>query len=594
MIKKIIVLMILILISINNVNCESGNGTLTGYIFDEKSHSEYFGTINLWNGDYRVKINLDLSGIPDTFKIQNVQASNKTTWGGTPSNIGDPFYIYYSSDGTTKTELVGYGVAYVHKKAFVSGTLFDVDLTFYIDDITIDKTGSQWYIFDGGWVVFNSYYDGLYYETSVTKYNNFYNNLNCVVVPGAAEGNIYNLISPKIDQTVTYEYIYKGSFRNDYTYDVTSSFFDIDIQRTGFSETYDFKSSKIKVIDYTDDSIYYQSSYSTSNTSHFLNVDNYSYYLVRNIDSYHHLIYTFEDEEDEEDEEQPTLTTDKTYYNTSELINISYTNIDKIYDECISSFCDESYQLWIYALNTPNIPKFRQWLYSDRRDETFTLNTSILVPQTDYQLMITSGETNVVISSDIFYVYQADEYLSVSCDAITSCITYNGIKNTIYYKINNNSNIIIKDNDNNIINTYYNIIGNGSIIYTIPDDLYHANTYPNWKVYLNNTEYSTSFNKGITVYWSQFQTPTPTPTYTPTPTPDINISNTIDEFKTETQPIKDLIFGLSEIVIDNPDYNKDNIVDESEINHWFNSLIPLCIIFLLIVLYIGLKKNRND
>ena len=291
---------------------------------------------------------------------------------------------------------------------------------------------------------------------------------------------------------------------------------------------------------------------------------------------------------------EPTLTTDKTYYNASELIEISYTNIDVIYDECISSLCNEPYQLWIYALNTPNIPKFRQWLYSDRRDETFTLNTSVLTPQTEYQLMITSGENNIVISSNIFYVYPDDEYLSISCDANANCITANKAKNTFYYKINNNSNIIVKDNDNNIISTYYNIIGTGSIIYTIPDDLEHINTYPNWKVYLNNTEYSTSFNKEMVVYWSLFVTPTPTPTYTPQPTPDINISDTIDEFKTETQPIKDLIFGLSEIVIDNPDYNKDNIVDESEINHWFNSLIPLCIIFLLIVLYIGLKKNRND
>jgi hypothetical protein len=295
------------------------------------------------------------------------------------------------------------------------------------------------------------------------------------------------------------------------------------------------------------------------------------------------------------DEDAPTLTTDKTYYNTSETIEISYTNIDKIYDECYSSFCDEAYQMWIYAIDPiEDIPKYRNWLYSDRRDETFILNTSFLLPQTTYKLVITSGETNIMIESNIFYVYPDDEYLSVSCGVENNCYTYNNADITIYYKINNNSNIIIKDNDNNIINTYHNIIDNGEILYHIPDDIQHLNTYPNWKIYLNNTEYSTSFNKGVTVYWSQFQTPTPTPTYTPKPTPDINISDTIDEFKTETQPIKDLIFGLSEIVIDNPDYNKDNIVDESEINHWFNSLIPICIIFLLIILYIGLKKNRND
>ena len=294
------------------------------------------------------------------------------------------------------------------------------------------------------------------------------------------------------------------------------------------------------------------------------------------------------------DENAPTLTTDKIYYNTSEIITINYTNIDKIYEQCTSSLCNEPYQLWIYAItHTENIPKFRQWLYSDRRDETFGLNTSFLLPQTVYQLVITSGENNIVISSDIFYVYPDDEYLSVSCDSESGCSTVNNGEITIYYKINNNSEIIIKDNDGNIINTYYNIIDEGEIIYNIPGDINHLNTYPNWKIYLNNTNYPISFNKGVTVYWSLFITPTSTATFTPQPTPDINVSEQIDELETEIEPIKDLLFGLSEIIIDNPDYDNDNIIDENEINHWFNSLIPICILFLLAVLYIGMRKKRE-
>ena len=371
-------------------------------------------------------------------------------------------------------------------------------------------------------------------------------------------------------------------------YNLYDTYLDGTFQLLNYSRDVNNK-SKITIKDYNNNILYTESILDDEITE--ISSYNLSPWFLNSEDVYGNMYYKtliFDIDED-----APTLTTDKTYYNTSEIIEISYTNIDKIYEQCTSSLCNEPYQLWIYALNNPNIPKFRQWLYSDRRDEIFILNTSILAPQTEYQLMITSGENNIVISSDIFYVYPDDEYLSISCDANANCITANKAKNTFYYKINNNSNIIVKDNDNNIISTYYNIIGTGSIIYTIPDDLEHINTYPNWKVYLNNTEYSTSFNKEMVVYWSLFVTPTPTPTYTPQPTPDINISDTIDEFKTETQPIKDLIFGLSEIVIDNPDYNKDNIVDESEINHWFNSLIPICIIFLLVVLYIGLKKKRE-
>ena len=301
--------------------------------------------------------------------------------------------------------------------------------------------------------------------------------------------------------------------------------------------------------------------------------------------------------------EPPTLTTDKTYYNTSEIIEISFTNIDTIYNECIENKCSKPYNLHILYPVTDAYKDYKtKYIYPltyNLEDENIYLNTSFLSPQNNYILGIVgingdyTQHEDILIFSNDFVVYPDDEYLSVSCDSESECYTYNNADITIYYSILNNSNIIIKDNDNNIINTYYNIIGNGSILYYIPDDLYHVNTYPNWKVYLNNTEYSTSFNKGVTVYWSQFTTPTPTPTFTPQPTPDINISDTVDEFKTEMEPIKQLLFGLTEIVIDNPDYNKDNTVDESEINHWFNSLIPGCILLLLVIMCIGLRKKRK-
>ena len=304
------------------------------------------------------------------------------------------------------------------------------------------------------------------------------------------------------------------------------------------------------------------------------------------------------------DVDAPTLTTDKTYYTTNENIEISYTNIDKLYENNkYEHVYQKPYELYILY---PVIEDYKQYkakfiqpLYYDLRDESFILNTSFLHPQNVYTLGIVgingdyTQHEDILIFSDSFVVYPDDEYLSLSCESDSGCTTSNKNKITIYYKINNNSEIIIKDNDNNIIHRYYNIINEGEIVYTIPDDIEHLNTYPNWKIYLNNTNYPTSFNKGVTVYWSLFAIPTPTPTFTPQPTPDINISDEINNLKDEISPIKDLIIGLSGILIDNPDYNKDNIVDENEINHWFNSLIPMCILFLLLVLYIGLKKQRE-
>ena len=304
------------------------------------------------------------------------------------------------------------------------------------------------------------------------------------------------------------------------------------------------------------------------------------------------------------DEDAPTLTTDKTYYNTSENIEISYTNIDKLYENNKYEYLyQKPYEVYILYPVIDSYKqyeaKYRQYLLYNLEDEIFTLNTSFLSPQNTYILGIvgTNGyhglHDDILLFSDSFVVYPDDEYLSVSCDSESECYTYNNADITIYYKINNNSNIIIKDNNGNVINQYQNIINEGEITYRIPLDENHINSYPNWKIYLNNTAYPTSFNKGVTVYWSQMVTPTPTPIYTPTPTPDKNISDEIDDFKTEIKPLKDLLIGLSTVVIDNPDYNKDNMVDEHELNHWFNSLIPLCIIFLLIILYIGLRYRTK-
>ena len=288
----------------------------------------------------------------------------------------------------------------------------------------------------------------------------------------------------------------------------------------------------------------------------------------------------------------PTLTTDKSLYNTSELLTISYTNIDEmdihgtpalfIVYPIIDDYHDYD-------------AKFMQHLLSSKEDETFTINTSILQPQTEYYLVIADNTDwsrieSAYITSDVFYVYPDEEYLTTSCTVEGNCYTYNGDYISIYYKVNNNSDIIIKDNDNNIIQTYYNIINEGKINYQIPFDENKLNSYPNWKVYLNNTEYETNYSTDVTVYWSLFVTPTPTPVYT-VDIPDENVTEQIDQLKEESKPIFDLIYGLTTLVIDNPDYDNDNIIDEHEINNWFNSLIPLGILLLLVILYMGLKKR---
>ena len=592
--NKIIVLMILMIISINNVSCESGNGSIEINIESEKSFSRnVHSSDDSYTGDFNLYLNHDTAGIPDKYYIDEIQLKNGSLYGSIPGNLGDPFYIYWSHDSTTKDELVGYGSVIVHKKSYAGSDIVNAEMYFFFDEFNKKEgvSGKQVYILDGVWSGIYSYYDNFYVDDYII-YNSYYNPNGAVLTGYSPSGN--KVITMKTGSTNTeHKYTQLGDFRNDYSYDTSTSFFDLDIQRTGFDEDYELKSSSIKMVNYSDDTFYYQSSPTISNTSHFLSVGTYNYYIVRQIDDYEHLIYTsYEDDKDED--KQPTLITDKTYYNTSETITINYTNIGYIYDNCYESKCDKPYEMRILypVFGGGYETKFRQWLYNDLRDESFTLNTSFLSPENNYILAITNQYGEPLFFGNDFVVYSDNEYLSISCETESGCSTGNKNKIIIYYKINNNSNIIIKDNDDNIINTFYNIIDEGKIVYTIPGDINHLNTYPNWKIYLNNTEYPTTFNKDITVYWSLFITPTPTPIYTLIPI-DENISDVIDEFKTESKPIKDLIFGLTELVIDNPDYNKDNTVDESEINHWFNSLIPGCILLLLVILFIGLRKKRK-
>ena len=567
---KIITLMILI-ISINNISCE----------VSESSEFESYGCIssNFYEDTLQSEQITAITGI----KIQDIQIGDidkivsvitGSNWrGSTDVTSSWDLSINFYVDDTT---YIGSGILGWNKDS--SG---DYHVIAFLQDTNISGLS-------GSKIITWSGYTGE--SMAIWGYCNqaLPTNDDAAFVVWVPAFSRYDLIRHS-DNTIIRDY----HFINTYEYTKTNIYYLYEMNRT---TAY---TSKIKIQDNGGNILVNETSLKTLDYEYLsYDLNNYTW-TITNENNYGDIEVDIIDFslliEDEFDENTPTLTTDKTTYNTSEQMTISFTNLDNIENDGNSPVYLRS-----IIIMYPDIDSYtgygKKYIYNLLYHEykgNFTINTSFLSPQTDYILFACDGMDKILFEGNSFNVYPDDEYLSISCDKDADCITYNGIKNTIYYKINNNSDIIIKDNDNNIINIYHNIIGIGNIIYTIPEDLNHLNTYPNWKVYLNNTEYSTSYNKNMEVYWSLFATPTPTPTPYPTTTPDINISDTIDEFKIETQPIKDLIFGLSEIVIDNPDYNKDNIIDENEINHWFNSLIPICIIFLLVILYIGLKKKRD-
>ena len=586
---KIIILMILIIISINNVsgNDEIGTGDFS---ISGTSKSEYTsGYLGAYNVHYNSIFIKDVGTLKE---IKRIQISiDMDEWNGGSADAA--WYNIQYRDGSINGAILGNGTVGYSKG------VSSVYVTAYFHD-GLSGSGSKTLL------ITTAYGASM---PAIIKTLHFASKLDEIGDIKDTDALFYASQYYYIISNIETDTYYDIDFYNSYNW--TNN---VSINQLGYNQIRD-SGNKTKTKITVNDTIYYQDTSFKDTELNYLHPFYDSDIWNINIENQYGDIKNFDISFDLPDDTQPTLTTDKTYYNTSEIITINYTNIQTIYDDCTGydydSKCVHPYELYIlYPIYSDNIynqwgAKYQMYLpyYYDTDgsgikydDGSITLNTSILSPQNTYVIALLGkngyyGKTDdIQLFSDSFTVYPANEYLNTNCEGRS---VYVGTDIIIYYKIDNTSKIIIKDNDENIINEFYNIINEGELIYNIPGDLDHLNTYPNWKIYLNNTDYATSYNKDLEVYWSLFETPTETPTPYPTSTPDINITDQLDNLTIEIQPIKDLIFGLVYIVIDNPDYDKDNIIDENEINHWFNSLIPICLLFLLIIIYIGLKKNRD-
>ena len=570
---KIFFLMMLLVISLNNGMCEINEGEISSYVLENTDHDwiHNSGALLECNGLY-VHNGEFVDGLQSvhTYLDASIWQGSTSAYGkgdivyeypiGTPIDTGYLYFWQMNTDDDPEYEIV-------YVKA-------------YLDNGLPNLSSSEHIIYMNGTITSHIKTDSSYkLDTGISTLDD----KACGLGHRYSSTRVYAFTGEHTSR------IFK-TFYNKYYYwyNQEDEILEFNISRD------DANKSKIKIINNGDIELINETTLLNTNIkvlSEDLNNDTWFFYATDHNGISHQRTFDFiPDIEDL----TPTLTTDKFLYNTSEQITISFTNIDEI-----EGYVGEGLSLYIlYPViheSKDYDAKYMLHLLGDRRDETFTLNTSFLTPQNEYHLAIcVDGDfhniDDAIIISDTFFVYDDNEYLTSSCNPEGNCYTYNNNDITIYYRINNNSDIIIKDNDGTTIQTYYNIIDEGEINYHIPNDENKLNSYPDWKIYLNNTEYSTSYNTNVTVYWSLFATPTPTPVYT-IDIPDENVTEQIDQLKEESKSIFDLIYGLTTLVIDNPDYDNDNIVDEYEINNWFNSLIPLGILLLLIILYMGLKKR---
>ena len=330
--RSLILIFLFLALIINPVYCESGNGSIdTSIVSDADKTFSVGGDGTLVSiVDFLLTLNHDTAGDPDSYYIDNIDLKNDSEkpYGSIPGNLGDPFYIYWSETGVGNDELVGYGSVLIHKKSYESSdNVVEASIIFYFDEFTkkAGVSGTQKYRLDGSWSGINTYYDNYYRDSGTPYKNQYYSNLGAVIsyVSPLEE----KMLSHKTGYSnIKHEFSSWGTFRNDYDYNVTSAYFDIDIQRQGFNESYDLSSTKIKMENYTDDTVYYQSGFTTANTSHFLNVGSYNYYIVRQIDDYEHLIYTYSGDEDEDEGEDHTAVIEfnQSFYTDPEDIQVSW------------------------------------------------------------------------------------------------------------------------------------------------------------------------------------------------------------------------------------------------------------------------------
>lgn len=274
-------------------------------------------------------------------------------------------------------------------------------------------------------------------------------------------------------------------------------------------------------------------------------------------------------------------TIDVSYFNINDLREnpLSYGN--SLYETCdlnIQVIADRGYyEELIY-----------QDLIIDESDNTFYYSSDTLSPGTYYAQINRNlgGLTDYAIRSTFTISEPANYSITVNPN---TC--YVGDKINIIYKSLNQSTLSVYDNNDKLIDNWLNIQGQSQKIYQVPPDYEYNNAYSNWYVMLNDTGNSSNTHRyNFTVNWNVYVEPEPTPEPTE-PYYNESIEENVNELKDGFNPLLELVFGLSTIFVDNPDYNNDNIVDVNELSTWINSIVSIAIVIFLFILYKVYKRR---
>ena len=553
---KIIIILLILLFSIGIVNCdETGTLTFTGQ--DEMNHDPIHPAAKQSGGVSLTRLNMkDISyhnGITFiSFKVLDADWTGTTLesdWRQTDYKIGSTLV---GAGNCGVNDHVGYKMVYF---------LFTwTDFTGYSGNQIIDVI--------------------TYPSISTNKYFNvgWFNTLPNDIIAMRSAGADYLVHDGCV---IIHEY--------EYNYDY--AFYDLG-NLLNFQLDRDITKSKLKVkIENEKEVFYNETSFLNSEIDAFsIDIDNRSWIVTAEIEIDNTIKYLSHNFPPSIPDTDCRIETDN--IDIGDSINISYFNIDDLrenplkYGDSDYSSCDINLQILLDRGYYDEL--IYQDIIIDENDDIFYYSSDDLISGIYYaQINKNLGGMHEYAVRKAFKISQPANF-SIEINPINN---YIGDNINIIYKSLNQSTISIYDNNSKLIKSWLNIQGDNQKIYKIPIDEDYNNEYPNWYVYLNDSgNVSNNLRFNFTVNWKVYieiePTPEPTESYY-----NVTIEENIDEIKDDINPIKELIFGISTIFVDNPDYNKDSVVDVNEISTWLNSLISIAIIIFLFILYTVYKRG---
>ena len=560
-------ILILVLASFNVVNAEYHNGTIEYNVFTDSSAACVSGTGSGVDTSALAHTSIyfgleSVAGNPHKLKFTDCHVTSSYDFEDLPVSTGG-FFLF--------DDIPGYGGSMY----FTKTTDGFADIYLYLDE-DIPYTEETEYDITIDMSVINFYYD-MYYVTTNSNY----------VASHKATG-AYFAPYPNEQWTIgwadTFYYTKSGTFKNDYSIKFEGITGSTTVNRNvgGVFYSSDF------IIENPDGSTQYNSGYVDTNNTYNHGNYTYNYYLKTQVDGLEFLLYQGIGE-DAGPEDVLGLTTDRDIYHEDDEIVFNYTKLNEISDNDIiydlityaydgnrdiqiltglrldGGYDQNTGQAWFATINYP----FGEIYYGvidhtisyRGNDNALTTNLHLLdsvtiLPQDGSEYIELTGTKNSYINNDLIYF----SYYSKS-----------------------NVTITILDNESTILTRYLNISGIGDNSFIIPVDNDRVYDYPSWSIVMNNSY------DNFTVYWIEQQAEE----YNPNIDYEVNatVQENVDELKDGVKPIMDLIIGVSTIFLDNPDYDKNGIVDIEEMSNWFNGLVSILLVIVVYIFYKGLKRN---